>query len=91
MLKLTDGGISDSVPLAFAQSSAIGATHVIVSDCRWVGRIPSTDITTAWIRPRMLKTGTLWGPHEGLPSTVHDGELAVTEPILNRIRAWLDG
>ena len=40
MLKLTDGGISDSVPLAFAQSSAIGATHVIVSDCRWVGTDP---------------------------------------------------
>src|SRR5262249_49318155 len=34
---LTDGGISDPVPLAFARSLPLGATHVIVSDCRWSG------------------------------------------------------
>jgi predicted acylesterase/phospholipase RssA len=88
-LRLTDGGISDAVPLAFARSSAIGATHLIVSDCRWVGRIPSIDATTAWIRPRMPKTGTLWSPQGGLVSAVQDGEEAITEPTLTRILAWL--
>ncbi len=90
-LKLTDGGVSDPVPVAFAQSPAIGATHVIVSDCRWVGRVPSTDASTAWIRPRMFKTGSLWSPRHGLSSAVRDGELAVTGPILSRIRQWSEG
>jgi NTE family protein len=90
-LELTDGGVSDSVPLAFARSRPIGATHVIVSDCRSVGRTPSTDALTAWIRPRMVKTGTLWSPRRGLVSAVRNGEAAVTEPILNRIRTWLEG
>lgn len=89
LLKLTDGGLSDAVPIAFARSPAIGASHVIVSDCRWVGRVPETDTATAWIRPRMLRTGTLWSPRKGLPSTIHDGEMAVTSPIIERIRRWL--
>jgi NTE family protein len=87
-LELTDGGVSDPVPLAFARSAAIGATHVIVSDCRWLGRIPVTDPATAWIRPRMMKTGTLWSPRRGLTSAVRDGEEAVTDGILDRIRSW---
>src|SRR5262245_35758515 len=33
-LHLTDGGVSDPVPLKFARP-VMGATHVIVSDCRW--------------------------------------------------------
>ena len=91
LLDLTDGGISDAVPVGFAQSSAIGATHVIVSDCRWVRRTPASAPTTAWIQPRMFKTGTLWSPRRGLSSAVRDGEAAVTAPILNRIRAWSEG
>jgi NTE family protein len=87
-LELTDGGVSDPVPVAFARSPAIGATHVIVSDCRWLGRIPATDATTAWIRPRMMKTGTLWSPRRGLVSAVRGGEDAVTDAILHRIRSW---
>ena len=87
--ELSDGGVSDAVPLAFARGPAIGATHVIVSDCRWLGRTPATDATTAWIRPRMVKTGTLWSPRRGLASAVRDGEVAVTEEILHRIRSWL--
>jgi NTE family protein len=89
-LELTDGGVSDSVPVDFARSPAIGATHVIVSDCRWVGRIPTIGSTTAWIRPRMFRTGTLWSPYQGLVSAVRDGEAAVTAPILDRIRRWLE-
>jgi NTE family protein len=91
LLELSDGGVSDAVPVEFARSPAIGATHVIVSDCRWVGRIPSSGPTTAWIRPRMFRTGTLWSPRRGLSSAISDGEAAVTESILNQIRAWSNG
>jgi predicted acylesterase/phospholipase RssA len=87
-LELTDGGITDSVPFAFARSRAIGATHIVVSDCRWIGRTPPTDGATAWIRPRMTTTGTLWAPRRGLSPAVRGGEAAVTDAIVARIRAW---
>lgn len=88
--RLTDGGVSDPVPLTFARSPAIGATHVIVSDCRWLGGVPATDRDTVWIRPRMAYTGTLWSPRRGLLSAVRDGEAAVAGEILNRIRGWFE-
>jgi predicted acylesterase/phospholipase RssA len=87
-LELTDGGVSDPVPLAFARSAAIGATHVIVSDCRWIGRVPRADPATVWVRPRLIDTGTLWSPRHGLVSAVRTGEAAVTDSVLDRIRAW---
>lgn len=86
--RLTDGGVSDPVPLAFARSPAIGATHLIVSDCRSFGNVPATDMDTVWIRPSMAHTGTLWSPRRGLLATVQNGEAAVTEEIVNRIRRW---
>ena len=87
--RLTDGGVSDPVPVAFARGPAIGATHVIVSDCRWLGGVPAVDPTTAWIRPRMASTGTLWSPRRGLLATVANGEAAVTDQLLTRVRGWL--
>ena len=87
-LRLTDGGESDPVPISFARGSQIGATHIIVSDCRWLGRVPATDARTIWIRPRMAHTGTLWSPRRGLVATVRDGEAAVTEEVVSRIRGW---
>jgi NTE family protein len=87
-LRLTDGGISDPVPISFARGSHIGATHVIISDCRWLGRVPASDARTIWIRPRMAHTGTLWSPRRGLVTTVRDGEAAVTEEVVSRIRGW---
>ncbi len=87
--RLTDGGVSDPVPLAFARHPALGATHVIVSDCRWIGGVPATAGTTVWIRPRIADTGTLWSLRGGLLSAVRNGEAAVTESILARIREWL--
>jgi NTE family protein len=85
--RLTDGGISDPVPLAFSRR-AIGATHVIVSDCRWLGTTPVTDPQTVWIRPRMASTGTLWSPRRGLLMAVRDGEAAVDDDVLARIGRW---
>jgi NTE family protein len=87
-LRLTDGGVSDPLPISFARGRQIGATHVIVSDCRWLGRVPVGDSRTIWIRPRMAHTGTLWSPRHGLLAAVRDGEAAVTEEIVSRIRGW---
>jgi NTE family protein len=89
--RLTDGGISDPVPLAFCRCPAIGATHVIVSDCRWIGMAPATDAETVWIRPRMPNTGTLWSPRRGLLAAVRNGEAAVNEEVLARIGRWFRG
>jgi len=85
--RLTDGGVSDPVPIGFARE-AISATHVIVSDCRWFGRVPPVDDTTVWIRPRMAHTGTLWSPRRGLLASIAAGEAAVTGDVLRRIQGW---
>jgi len=88
VLRLTDGGLSDPVPLTFARR--IGATHLIVSDCcgGHRARIPA-DARTVWIRPLLRTTGTLWSPREGLLATVRAGEAAVTREALDVIKGWL--
>jgi NTE family protein len=86
--RLTDGGVSDAVPLAFARSRQLGATHLIVSDCRWIGRRHEPDATTVWLRPRMPETGTLWSPARGLIAAVRDGAAALTPQALDRISGW---
>jgi NTE family protein len=89
-LRLTDGGLSDPVPVAFARRPAMGATHIIVSDCRWMGRVRvPADAATVWIRPLIRATGTLWSPRQGLLATVRDGEAAVTGDVLRTIMGWL--
>jgi NTE family protein len=85
---LTDGGISDPVPLSFARRPPLGATHVIVSDCRTIGRPAEAGRDLVWIRPRMRGTGTLWAPYEGLLAAVRAGEAAVTPDVLATIREW---
>jgi NTE family protein len=88
--RLTDGGISDPVPLAFARRPPLGATHVIVSDCRWLGRRPAPAHNIIWIRPHLPNAGTLWSPRHGLLSAVAHGEAAVTPSVVAQIRDWLD-
>jgi NTE family protein len=85
---LTDGGVSDPVPLAFARD-IVGARRVIVSDCRWIGRAAPADDDTVWVRPRMSNTGTLWSPRRGLVASIAAGERAVTGDVLRKIDAWL--
>ena len=87
---LTDGGVSDPVPVAFARAAPLNATHVIVSDTRWIGRVPRNYAQTVWIRPRLPGTGTLW-TRRGLAAAVRCGEAAVTADIVARIRAWSRG
>ena len=89
---LTDGGITDSLPIAFARSEELGATHLIVSDCRVYGR-PSreddlnSDVVS--IRPDLTGIGSFRAPRTTLMAAVHAGESAVTDKHINDIRAWL--
>ena len=90
-LLLTDGGISDCLPIAFAQSAPLSATHLIVSDCRWLAtRPPESSDRLIYVRPRLSTTGTLWAPSSTLIAAVGHGAAAVTEDILDRARSWLD-
>jgi predicted acylesterase/phospholipase RssA len=88
-LFLTDGGISDCLPIAFAQSPPLSATHLIVSDCRWLalGALESSE-HLIYVRPRLSTTGTLWAPSSTLLAAVRHGAAAVTEEILDRARSW---
>ena len=86
---LTDGGVSDCVPVAFAQQSPLRATHLIVSDCRWFARwqTPSSQ-RIVYVRPQLTSTGTLWAPRSTLARTVREGQRAVTRQMLDTIHAW---
>jgi NTE family protein len=86
---LTDGGISDPLPLAFARREPLGATHLIVSD---TGRqellSPSEEIVCIQSRP--ASTSTLCAPRHGLLSAVREGELALSDEVVARIRGWFN-
>jgi NTE family protein len=89
-LRLTDGGVSDGLPVAFAQRPPLSATHLIVSDCRWIaGRRPSSSSRLVYLRPRLLSTGTLWAPASTLASAVREGRRAVDADALSTIRGWI--
>lgn len=87
---LTDGGVSDCLPISFARQPPLGATHVIVSDCRWLaGRRSSGGARVVHVRPQLTTTGTLWAPPTStLASAVRKGRRAVTREILDTIRGW---
>ena len=88
-LLLTDGGISDCLPIAFAQSAPLSATHLIVSDCRWLAtEAPESSDRLIYVRPRLSTTGTLWAPSATLIAAVRHGAAAVTEDIVDRARSW---
>jgi predicted acylesterase/phospholipase RssA len=87
--QLSDGGISDCLPIDFAQQPPLSATHIIVSDCRWLRRreLESTD-NVVHIRPPLVTTGPLWSPSSTLVAAVRQGATAVTEETVQRIRHW---
>ena len=88
-LLLTDGGISDCLPIAFARRPPLSATHLIVSDCRWLAtEAPESDEHLIYVRPRIFTTGTLWAPSSTLLAAVRHGAAAVTEEIVDRARSW---
>src|SRR5688572_19614857 len=86
---LTDGGVSDCLPVAFAQRPPLGATHLIVSDCRaFAARRPLSDPRVVYVRPRLPSTGALWAPRSTLVSAVREGGRAVTSQMLDVIHGW---
>jgi NTE family protein len=91
-LLLTDGGISDCLPLAFASRPPLSATHLIVSDARLIAlhRLRNTA-NTIYVRPRLASTGTLWSRSSTLTDAVAQGGHAVTDDVLESIHGWLDG
>jgi NTE family protein len=89
-LRLTDGGVSDGLPVAFAQRPPLGATHLIVSDCRWIaGGTPPRDERIVYVRPHLPSTGTLWAPASTLASAVCEGRRAINADAMHTIRRWL--
>ena len=88
-LCLTDGGVSDCLPIAFARRPPLSATHLIVSDCRaFAGRTAPGDPRIVYVRPRLPSTGTLSAPISTLASSVREGRRAVTSEMLCTIRGW---
>jgi NTE family protein len=86
---LTDGGLSDCLPVAFARRSPLGATHLIVSDCRaFAARRHLGNARVVYVRPRLPSTGTFWAPKSTLGSAVREGGRAVTSQVLDVIQGW---
>ena len=89
-LRLVDGGFSDGVPIAFARSAALGATHLVVSDCRRAGPPVPADDRIICLRPELRGLGALRSVSFSLDQAVAAGESAVTDATIARLRAWLD-
>jgi predicted acylesterase/phospholipase RssA len=86
---LTDGGVSDCLPVAFARRPPLGATHLIVSDCRaFAARRHLDNARVVYVRPRLPSTGTFWAPKSTLGSAVREGGRAVTSQVLDVIQGW---
>jgi NTE family protein len=88
-LLLTDGGVSDCLPIAFARRPPLSATHLIVSDCRWLTiGAPRSSEHLIYVRPRLPTTGTLWAPSSTLLAAVRHGAAAVSDECVERARGW---
>lgn len=86
--RLVDGGLSDSLPVEFACSPGLGATHLIVCDCRrGVPSLPTGE-NRVYIRPQLNGMGILRSPRASLLEGVRQGEAAVTDEVLQTIRNW---
>lgn len=89
-LLLTDGGLSDGLPIDLARRLPLGATHLIVSDCRgFAARHTSCTERIVYVRPRLSSTGTLRSPASTLASAVREGQRAVTNEMVMTIRDWV--
>jgi NTE family protein len=88
VVRLADGGISDSLPIDFVRSG-LGATHVIVSDCRYSAPPPpSGDASLIYIRPDLGGIRPLRAPAPALMKAVWRGEAAVTASVIDQIGRW---
>jgi NTE family protein len=89
-VRLADGGISDSLPVDFVRSPPMGATHVIVSDCRYSAAAPPPgDDSLIYIRPDLDGIRPLRAPRTALMKAVWRGEAAVTAGVIEQIQTWM--
>jgi len=88
--RLIDGGISDSLPVDFARTPGLEATHLIVSDCRRTVALGQLSDRMIYVRPELKNTGILRAPRSTLLEAVLQGEAAMTDAILGKIRNWLE-
>jgi NTE family protein len=88
-VRLADGGISDSLPSDFARSPALGATHLVVSDCRYTATAPprSSD-SVVYIRPDLDGIRPFRAPRTALMKAVWRGEAAVTPEVVEQLQSW---
>ena len=87
-VRLVDGGYSETLPVEFARGPALGATHLIVSDCRRTDARLRSDDHTIFVRPGITGFGIVRRVSFSLPEAVAAGEAAVTDAVMERIRAW---
>lgn len=87
--RLTDGGVSDSLPVDFARSPGLDATHLIVSDCRRGALLEPAKSNLVYIRPQLDGIGSLRAPHTTLLTAVRQGEEAVSNAVIREIQRWL--
>jgi len=88
-VRLADGGLSDSLPVDFACSPAIGATHVILSDCRYRAAAPAvTSDAVLYIRPDLDGIRPLQAPRTALMKAVWRGEAAVSAEHIHVMQRW---
>lgn len=87
-LQLVDGGLSDGMPCDFARSPGLGATHLIVSDCRANAGPVGADGRTIYIRPALGGMRPLIGGDLSVPQAVLAGEEAITDNLIARALAW---
>jgi NTE family protein len=89
-VRLADGGLSDSLPIDFVRSPMMGATHVIVSDCRYSAPAPPpADDSLIYIRPNLDGIRPLSAPRTALMRAVCRGEAAVTDGFVDQIHRWM--
>ncbi len=89
VVRLADGGISDSLPVDFVRSPLMGATHVIVSDCRYSAPSPPSGDSLIYIRPDLDGIRPLRAPRTALMKAVWRGEAAVTADVVDRMHSWM--
>jgi predicted acylesterase/phospholipase RssA len=90
LVRLADGGLSDSLPVDFVRSSSLGATHVIVSDCRdSASAPPATGDSLIYLRPDLHGIRPLRAPGAALTRAVGRGEAAVTADVVDHLHRWM--
>ena len=90
LVHLSDGGLSDPLPFEFARAKGIGATHLIVSDCRRIAGEAPTGPNLAYIRPELNGAASFRSPAGGMGESIRRGEQACTADILATISNWID-